>query len=122
MSDYTIAILVLAATDLLLAAAIGGTTYAAMRGRLDPNQWAGIRTARTLRSDKAWQAAHTAAWPLSRTLCVLCVLGAVGALICLLLRAPEWAFGVGLAPNVIILIAVFPLLRIAGRAADAAES
>ena len=121
MDELTIAVLILVACDLLVAAAIGWTTWAAATGRLRLNQWAGIRTARTMRNQAAWRTGHTAAWPMARSLTVASGICAVAGL---LLLIPGWKIAaavVAFAPEVFVLAAAWPLTRTAGEAADATD-
>lgn len=105
-----------AVMNVLLAAAIGWTTWAAAQGRLKSNVLAGIRTWETTRDEKAWRAAHRAAWPLARFMTMIC-LGSIPLALALLLsglRVP--AAVVTIIPTVAVLALVWPLLKVANEA------
>ncbi|MBP6995696.1 MAG: SdpI family protein [Phycicoccus sp.] len=112
---------VLVISDLALAAALGWTTRAAATGRLRVNALAGIRTSATMASQPGWVAAHTAAWPMVAAVAASSLVGAVGAVIALLMDHLVAAVVIGVVPVGIVLVATIPIVRIANRAARAAK-
>ncbi|MGV1009870.1 MAG: SdpI family protein [Dermatophilaceae bacterium] len=103
--------------DLVIAAAVAGTTKAAMMGRLKPNALAGIRTSATRSSPQAWVAAHRAAWPWAVGIGVVGVLGAVSASVLLALGRPDAAEAVAWIPLVVLAVGAIPVVLVANRAA-----
>lgn len=112
----------MAFTFVLITVVLIAVDWAGANGRLRRNQWAGIRTPSTMRSDLAWAAGHRAALRLTPlhlfTLVVLLI-----ALWATVRRSPTMGVvnivGVGGA-LVFVLVALFTAL-IAGRAAKAAD-
>jgi hypothetical protein len=96
--------------------------WRAASGRLRRNQWAGIRTPSTMRSDRAWVAGHRAALRLT-PLHLLTLAATLGAL-WFAAEHTRTANGVQLALIVDVLVFVVVLLYtalVAGRAAKAAD-
>ncbi len=112
---------VLVISDLAMAAALGWSTRAAATGRLRVNALAGIRTSATMASPAAWVAGHTAAWPTVRAAAAFSVLCAGAAVVELLADNPVFAVIIALVPVGVVLLAMIPIVRIANRAARAAN-
>ncbi|MBR7744005.1 SdpI family protein [Phycicoccus sp. BSK3Z-2] len=115
----TVALLVVALSDVLVAALLVRVTAAAADGRLDRNGFAGIRTPATGASDAAWRAGHAAALPTARLVALVFGAGAALGVVLWLLGWPETGFWVAFAPNVLLLLMLWPLLRRANAAARA---
>jgi uncharacterized membrane protein len=105
-----------------VATVIATVTARAAAGSLARNQWTGIRTPSTMRSDHAWQAGHRAAHRLTPLYFVNAV--AACAVLVVAVRR-QWSVGaitgIGVAAFVtLIAIAVYATIR-AGRAARSAD-
>ena len=119
--EETVGVALLIACNLLVAAVIVGTTWAAATGRLGLNVAVGIRTPATMRSDAAWLAGHRAAWPVARAAGRVVALLAVVATVLLLIGHPVAAMACGMAGLLLVLVAAIPIARSAGAAARAVE-
>lgn len=58
--NTTVLAVVFALAPILASLTLGATSWLAARGRIQRNQWVGIRTPSTMRSDRAWIAGHRA--------------------------------------------------------------
>lgn len=117
----TAGLVVVAASDLVVAAVLLVTTLRAADGRMGVNGLAGIRTGATTASTAAWRAAHRAALPLVRWTSWGFVAAALVGLAMWPLGLPDVGFGVAFAPNVLVLGVLWPLVATANRAAREAE-
>lgn len=87
-------------------------------GRLEPNPISGMRTRATMASPEAWQAGHVAALAVLRKVVpVTLVLLVVGVV--LAVTQPLIGFGVLAASQLMFLVAMWPTIRAANRAAKA---
>lgn len=92
--------------------------WTAARGKLKRNQWTGIRTPATMRSDTAWIAGHRAA-SRSAPAYISLSLGICALMVWALLRG--WTFGVlliGISALVVVLAVVIATAIVASRAAN----
>lgn len=94
----------------------------AANGRLERNQWIGIRTPSTMRSDQAWVAGHRAALRLTPLFLLATVVMCV-ALFAAALYGPTTTLVrlVGFGVFVIVLALVFYSAFVASKAAKSAE-
>ncbi|MBC9955502.1 hypothetical protein [Yimella sp. cx-51] len=120
-SETLVLMLCLSASNAIVAVALGWTTSAAADGRLKLNTIAGIRTARTMRLPAGWRAGHAAAWPRVRMLVATTI--ACTGMAWLLFLADQLIAAVVFvaAPSVLVVLTAWPIARIAGDAADAAN-
>lgn len=95
-------------------------TTRAADGRLGPNPISGMRTRTTMASPEAWQAGHIAALAVLRkavpVTLVLLVVGVVMAVV-----QPPFGFIVLVITQLVFLVAMWPTMRAANRAAKATE-
>ena len=114
LAGYLAAIPILS-TVLMIALCAG-----AAKGRLQRNQWVGIRTPSTMRSDQAWVTGHRAALRLAPLFVLITVLGC-GVLFVTARTAPTpntlLLTGIGVAA--VIIVALFYSAFVASRAAKA---
>jgi uncharacterized membrane protein len=94
----------------------------AANGRLARNQWVGIRTPSTMKSDRAWMAGHRAALRMA-PLFVLVTVAICVALFAAAIYAPTTKIVViiGFASLAVVLILLVWSAIVAGRAAKSAE-
>ncbi|OBK40908.1 hypothetical protein A5658_20210 [Mycobacterium sp. 1245111.1] len=108
----------MAITFALLAFLLVAIDWAAASGRLRRNQWVGIRTRSTMRSDRAWVAGHRAALRLMP----LHLLTGVGLLLAVLsAQTVERVHLIGIGGAAVFVVVAVITAVVAGRAAKAAE-
>jgi uncharacterized membrane protein len=108
----------IAVTFVFLTALLIAIDWAAAKGRLRRNQFVGIRTPSTMRSDHAWIAGHRAALRLTP---VHVLTGIVMLIAVVFTRTVAGLNIVGVGGTIVfVLVAVFTAV-VAGRAAKAAQ-
>lgn len=95
----------------------------AANGRLARNQWVGIRTPSTMRSDQAWAAGHRAALRLIPLLVLVTIAGcvAIGA-VAFYTSKPNVVMGTGIGVAGVVVIVLLYSAVVASRAAKATGS
>jgi hypothetical protein len=93
----------------------------AANGRLQRNQWVGIRTRSTMRTDQGWVAGHRAALRLVPLYLVTTVVVWVGLGVAVIYATGNVVHLVGFAVFAVILALVFYSALVANNAAKAAE-
>lgn len=102
----------------LLAFLLVAVDWAAATGRVRRNQWVGIRTPSTMRSDRAWVAGHQAALRLMP----LHLLTGVGLLLAVLsAQTVEGVHLIGIGGAAVFVVVAVITGIVAGRAAKAVE-
>jgi hypothetical protein len=112
----------LAFVYVVLTGVLIGVDWAAASGRLRRNQWAGIRTPSTMRSDRAWVAGHRAA--LRLTPLHLLTLAALLIVLVVAVRRVQTVAGIniiGIGGAMVFVVVALITALVAGRAANAAE-
>ncbi|MCX2715652.1 SdpI family protein [Mycolicibacterium sp. J2] len=110
-------------TFVVLVVVMAAVASRASTGALARNQWAGIRSPSTMRSDQAWVAAHRAATRLT-PLYVLWAAVADAALVLAILRA--WSIGaviaIAVAAFAVFFVVAMCTAALASRAAKAVDN
>jgi uncharacterized membrane protein len=111
-----------ASAPFLLSALLIPLLSRAAKGRLPRNQWVGIRTPSTMRSDQAWMAGHRAALRLAPLYLLTTVVTCVALLVAALFGSTvNIVVLVGLGGFALVLVATFCSAVVAGRAAKKAD-
>lgn len=108
----------MAATFAFLTALLIAVDWAAAKGRLRRNQFVGIRTPSTMRSDRAWVAGHRAALRLTPLHIVMGLALVTGALSARTVRSLNI---VGPCGAIVFVAVALVTAMVAGRAAKVAE-
>jgi uncharacterized membrane protein len=117
-SDRVVLMAFMTATFVFLTALMIAIDWAGANGHLRRNQFVGVRTPSTMRSDRAWVAGHRAALRLA-PLHLVTGIAVLIAVLCTRTLAGLNLVGVSGAV-VFVVVAVFTAI-VAGRAAKAAE-
>jgi uncharacterized membrane protein len=111
-----------AAVPIVLCVVVIATSRLAANGRLPRNQWVGIRSPSTMRSDAAWVAAHRAALRLTPLyLVITAVVCAAVVWAALYLSTPGVVITVGMGGFAAFIAALIYTAVIAGKAAKSAD-
>ena len=120
MTEAVFGAVVVIGSAVLMGVAMLWTTYAAMSSRLGPNVLAGIRITATMRDRNAWVAGHRAAWPVVKWTGIGCLVMAGAAAVLAVLGHYLAATVLAFLPVIGVLVSIFPTLRRARTAAEAA--
>lgn len=117
------AVIGLAAGTVMLAGVFDYVRYATTRGKLGRNQGIGIRTKRTMASERAWQAGHRAAAPwLLRGARSGYVLAPATVLICVVLAVLDTGGALGVIIGFACFAVVMAFVLVGTRAANRAAA
>ena len=112
----------LAFVPILTTVSLIGLASRAAKGRLRRNQWAGIRTPSTMRSDQAWMAGHRAALRLAPWFVLTTVVGSVALFAsALYTSSPNVVMLVGFGIFAVVLALLFFSTFIASKAATSVD-
>jgi uncharacterized membrane protein len=111
-----------AAVPIVICVVIIVTSRRAASGKLPRNQYVGIRTPSTMRSDAAWVAAHRAATRLTPLYLVITAIVCAAVLwAALYASSPGAVITVGLGGFAVLIVALIYTSIIAGKAAKSAD-